>query len=251
MLNKTQIFAHRGANREAAENTRTAFNLALNNDINGIETDIQLSRDGVAVLWHDDDLSRLSLPNKHVDDFDYAELKNINFAALFSPTDAFESVMCLQEFIQQYRSRARLLLEIKNRAEETPARIQLKVQHTLAEVGAQYGDEIIISSFCLASLIYTHQCRPLFPLIYNMESYQTLDELEDVLKTQPFLAGYCLHISLLTNHVVKLLRHHNKLIAVYTCNSNAEIQHALKLQVDILISDLPNIALQEREKTSI
>ncbi|MCK9352525.1 MAG: glycerophosphodiester phosphodiesterase [Gallionella sp.] len=44
------IYAHRGANREAAENTRTAFDRALSYPIDGIETDIQLTRDGVAVL---------------------------------------------------------------------------------------------------------------------------------------------------------------------------------------------------------
>jgi hypothetical protein len=40
----TLIFAHRGANKEAAENTRTAFDRALEYAIDGIETDVQLSR---------------------------------------------------------------------------------------------------------------------------------------------------------------------------------------------------------------
>ena len=42
---KTLIFAHRGANNEAAENTRSAFDHALQYAIDGIETDIQLSKD--------------------------------------------------------------------------------------------------------------------------------------------------------------------------------------------------------------
>ena len=50
----TLIYAHRGARKEAAENTRSAFDKALVYAIDGIETDIQLSRDGVTVLWHDD-----------------------------------------------------------------------------------------------------------------------------------------------------------------------------------------------------
>ena len=83
-MSKTLIFAHRGANKEAAENTRTAFDKALAYPIDGIETDVQLSRDEVAVLWHDRDLKKLKLPGKHIDDFDYAQLQAMNFAAHFA-----------------------------------------------------------------------------------------------------------------------------------------------------------------------
>lgn len=69
-MNGTLVFAHRGANREAAENTRTAFDKALHYPIDGIETDVQLSRDEIAVLWHDRDLKKLELPGKRIDDFD-------------------------------------------------------------------------------------------------------------------------------------------------------------------------------------
>jgi len=74
------VFAHRGANREAAENTRSAFNKALEYAIDGIETDVQLSRDGVAVLWHDRFLDKIGHPDKHIDDFDYSQLQAMNFA---------------------------------------------------------------------------------------------------------------------------------------------------------------------------
>ena len=47
--------------------------------------------------------------------------------------------------------------------------------------------------------------------------------------------------------MVRLLRDYKKNIAVYTCNSEAEIGKALELGVDILISDLPQKALQMRD----
>ncbi len=59
---RSLIFAHRGANKEAAENTRSAFDKALEYSIDGIETDVQLSRDEVAVLWHDRFLSKRACP---------------------------------------------------------------------------------------------------------------------------------------------------------------------------------------------
>ena len=156
------IFAHRGANREAAENTRSAFDRALEYAIDGIETDIQLSRDEVAVLWHGWFLNKVGLLGRHIDDFDYAELRAMNFAAHFSPQAAPEGIMTLKEFLDTYRKRCRLLIEIKNRAWEHPSRHEIKVRQMLETVGAAQGDAIMVSSFNLTSLVYAHQCAPQF-----------------------------------------------------------------------------------------
>lgn len=48
-----EIIAHRGANREARENTLAAFQRALALGVGGIELDVQLSADGVPVVHHD------------------------------------------------------------------------------------------------------------------------------------------------------------------------------------------------------
>ena len=249
---KTLIFSHRGANQEAAENTRAAFDRALQYPIDGMETDVQLTRDEVAVLWHDRFMGKLSHPTKHIDDFDFAPLREMNFAAHFAATHPSaeakpESVMSLDEFLAAYRTRTRLLLEIKNRDWEDVARHQIKVRQTLSSVGEMLDETIYISSFNLTSLIYAHQCRPGFPLIYNLEDYQTIDDMRAVLSAQPFLHGLCFPIANLDQAVVNLLRAQGNNIAVYTCNSDEEIGLALSLQVDILISDLPQKALQMRD----
>src|SRR5450756_1211516 len=116
------IFAHRGANKEAAENTRSAFDKALEYAIDGIETDVQLSRDEVAVLWHDRFLGKLGMPSKHIDDFDYAHLQTMNFAEHFSSASKVEGIMTLQAFLDAYRNRSRLVIEIKNREWEPLSR---------------------------------------------------------------------------------------------------------------------------------
>lgn len=242
------IFAHRGANKEAAENTSSAFDKALAYAIDGIETDVQLSRDEVAVLWHDRFLGKVGLPLKHIDDFDHAQLQAMNFAAHFSSTAKPEGIMSLKEFLDAYRKRCRLLLEIKNRDWESVSRHQIKVRQTLDLVGASEGDAVAASSFNLASLVYAHQYRPGFPLVYNFETDQTHADAQRVLAEQSFLRGLCLPIKSLDEAMVKLLRDHGKSIAVYTCNTDAEISKALGLGVDILISDVPQKALQLRDR---
>lgn len=247
-MTQSLIFAHRGSNKEAAENTGSAFDRALEYPIDGIETDVQLSRDEVAVLWHDRFLGKVGFPLGHIDDFDHAQLQAMNFSAHFSSAAKPEGIMSLQEFLDAYRKRCRLLLEIKNRDWETVARHRIKVRQTLGLAGAPDGDAIMVSSFNLASLIYAHQCAPGFPLVYNFEADQTLADAQRVLDEQPFLHGLCLPIATLDEPLVRLLRDHGKAIAVYTCNSDAEINKALELGVDILISDVPQKALQMRDK---
>jgi glycerophosphoryl diester phosphodiesterase len=247
-MTQSLIFSHRGANKEAAENTRSAFDKALCYAIDGMETDVQLSRDEVAVLWHDRLLNKVGLPDKHIDDFDFDQLRAMNFAAHFSSDSPHESIMSVQEFFDAYRKRCRLLIEIKNREWEAPERHEIKVRQTLDMIGAVNDDAIMVSSFNLASLVYANQYRPGFPLVYNFEDDQTLADAKQVLAAQPFLHGLCLPIASLDETMVKLLRAHEKCIAVYTCNSAEEIDKALRLGVNILISDVPQKALQIRNR---
>lgn len=227
----TLIYAHRGANREAAENTRPAFEKALHYSIDGIETDVQLSRDEVAVLWHDRYLGKLGLPGKHIDDFNLEALQ------------AMSCLMTLKDFLAEFKDRCGLLIEIKNRAWESRERQELKVRLTLELIGP---DRLLVSSFNLDSLTYAHSLRGDIALILNLEQEQT--NLEQLLSNHPFLHGLCLPIASLNEANVHLLRDHKKCVAVYTCNSDEEISLALSLGVDILISDLPQKALSMRDK---
>ena len=244
-MNTTLIYAHRGANTKAAENTRGAFDKALAWPIDGIETDIQLTRDEIAVLWHDRDLKKLGLPGKRIDDFDFAQLQEMDFAAHF-PGAAAEGPMRLDEFIAAYRSRCRLLLEIKNRDWEDVARHELKVRQTLALAGEVSDGRIMFSSFNLGSLIYAHGIEARSPLVLNLEPEHTVNDARRALDAYPFLHGLCVEISTLDVDMVGLLRERCKFIAVYTCDSEAEIERALLLGVDVLISDVPQKALQMR-----
>ena len=57
---KTQIWAHRGASAYAPENTLEAFRLAAEMGADGVELDVQLSRDGELVVAHDETIDRVS-----------------------------------------------------------------------------------------------------------------------------------------------------------------------------------------------
>ena len=92
---KPRIFAHRGFALEAPENTLLAFAKALAAGATHLETDVQASLDGVAVLSHDPDLRRLAGRSVRVDQLTFGELRRVAlgqgqvFCSLAQALDAF------------------------------------------------------------------------------------------------------------------------------------------------------------------
>jgi glycerophosphoryl diester phosphodiesterase len=81
------VFAHRGlASADAAENTIAAFKAAIEAGATHIETDVQATRDGVAVLFHDDDLARVAGLKRDISTLTLAELREIKLAGGGIPT---------------------------------------------------------------------------------------------------------------------------------------------------------------------
>ncbi|HEY8160516.1 MAG TPA: glycerophosphodiester phosphodiesterase [Methylobacter sp.] len=245
------IFAHRGGNKEAGavigENTRAAFNKALQYPIDGIETDVQLSLDGVPVLWHDWELDKLGHHGKCIDDFNFVQLEQMNFASYCSPDAPREGALSLKEFIDTYRGRCGLDIELKSRDGESPLRLESKILQMLTIIGTSAADGVFISSFSLPGLIFAHKLAPDFSLYYLLSDHHTQADIEQALENYSFLAGFCLPIDIHNLSIAKLLRGQGKSAVVYTCNSVEEIQKALDLRVNILITDYPQLALRMRD----
>ncbi len=77
----TQFIAHRGLSGHYPENTHLAFHKAWEADCDGIELDIQVSKDGRVVVIHDADTQRTAGEKLVVADSDYADLLRLNVAA--------------------------------------------------------------------------------------------------------------------------------------------------------------------------
>jgi len=76
MTNHIPIFAHRGASGHALENTFKAFEKARHLGADGIELDVQCTKDNRLVVYHDFDLFRLAGVNKKINECTYEELLN-------------------------------------------------------------------------------------------------------------------------------------------------------------------------------
>ena len=94
-------YAHRGASEYAPENTLSSFYLGLLMGANGIETDVQLTRDGVAALFHDEGLERVTNVRGKFSDFTLEELKS--FKVIGNATTGFyDKIISLREFLAAF-----------------------------------------------------------------------------------------------------------------------------------------------------
>ena len=102
-----QPFAHRGLHgAHIVENCRAAFEAAVAGG-HGIELDVQASRDGEAIVFHDTDLMRLTGEGGRVHDRSAAELQRIAL------TGAAETIPTLIDIVHLVDSRVPMLIEVK------------------------------------------------------------------------------------------------------------------------------------------
>jgi glycerophosphoryl diester phosphodiesterase len=73
-----KIYAHRGASAQAPENTIAAFKLAADQQADGIELDVTLSKDCQLVVIHDDSVDRTTNGTGEVSDLTLAELQALD-----------------------------------------------------------------------------------------------------------------------------------------------------------------------------
>ncbi len=73
------IWGHRGASGYAPENTLPAFKMAADMGADGVELDIQMTKDGVIVVCHDETIDRTSSGKGWLKDFTFDELRRLDF----------------------------------------------------------------------------------------------------------------------------------------------------------------------------
>ena len=94
-------YAHRGASEYAPENTLSSFYLGLLLGANGIETDVQKTKDGVLVLFHDGTIDRVSDGSGKLSDYTWEELKKFHIYGN-NTTGFSDRMITLREFFEKF-----------------------------------------------------------------------------------------------------------------------------------------------------
>lgn len=141
------VIAHRGANREALENSWSAFGKAVEGGAARIELDVQLSADGHAVVLHDDRLDRTVGQYGRISQLQRSELARLKLVN-------GEPIPFLDEVVERLLPKIELNIEIKGASEVLAAVVgRLVAKHPRREA-------VIVSSFCAEPLVWLRRHAP-------------------------------------------------------------------------------------------
>lgn len=150
--------AHRGDPMAKPQNTRSSFLSALDYDIDMIETDINMTKDGHLVIIHDQIVDFTSNGKGEVFSYTLAEIRRLDFGSWMGPAFSGEEIMTLEELLDLAKERdVALNIEIKN-GPRIYEGIEEKVVTVLNDLSA--ADRVIVSSFDHAAVKRTKEIAP-------------------------------------------------------------------------------------------
>jgi len=240
-----QVIAHRGASFDYPENTPAAFAAALDQGCDGIELDLQLTRDRVPVVYHDRNLARLALPRRQVADLTLAELRARAAASdLYGPSPD-RSIATIDEVLARFGHRTRLYLEVKTRERGAAGRLRHLdlMQRTIAAVRAHsLQARVSILSFDRELLEVCARAAPELPRVLNVRPVAG-DRRSDpatLLSSVPGgIAALSADISTLTPGYAARVRAAGCPLLVFVCNEVEQVRVAVEAAAVGIMSDRP------------
>ena len=94
-----KVISHRGANLEAPQNTLPAFEKSIEIGVDGFETDIHLTKDGVPVVCHNYTIDETSSGKGDINDMTYEELLEYDFGSWFHEKFNGTKIPTVEEFL--------------------------------------------------------------------------------------------------------------------------------------------------------
>ena len=236
-MNNTKVWAHRGASGYAPENTLEAFKLAVDMEADGIELDVQLSKDGELVVIHDEEIDRTSNGKGFVKDYTLKELKKFNFNNSNSNYDNAK-IPTLREVFELLKSTEIIInVELKTGMFFYEG-IEEKVLSLAKEMKME--KRIIYSSFNHYSVVKVKELdeNAKIGLLY-------CDGWIDVVGYAKKLQADALHpwdCNLKYDNLIKRCKEENIKLHVWTVNDEKEMKYLYDNNIEAIITNYPDKA---------
>ena len=231
-------FAHRGASHDAPQNTLAAFRLAREMGADGVELDVQVSRDGEAVVIHDFTVDATTDGQGRVADKTLAELKELDAGSWFDERFAGQRIPTLQEVIIEVGHQLLLNIELKTKGFGNPALVaevvRLIEDHNLVH-------RVIVSSFNPFALRRVKKLNHRIPtgLLYHFDLPAHLIRALLVFLADPDALHPEKH--LISQEYVDWARERGYRVNVWTVDEPAEMERLIALGVDGIITNRPDV----------
>jgi glycerophosphoryl diester phosphodiesterase len=228
------VTAHRGGHRRAPENTAAAIRDAIAVGADYAEIDVQLSKDGVLVVTHDSDFSRLAGVAKKVWDLTYAEIRAIPLGKEAAPELRDEPVPTFDEILEIARDRIRLNIELKYYGDHQPRLAERVVEVVQAR---QMTNQVIIQCLEYEPLLEIRRLAPGIPIGYLLSVNATHPGRLKV----DFLGA---ELNRVTGAFVQAAHRRGQQVHVWTVDRPEDMDRMIDLGVDDLITNEPEEALR-------
>jgi glycerophosphoryl diester phosphodiesterase len=239
---RTLNVAHRGAREIAPENTLAAFYAAGELGADGVEFDVQLTADGVPVVFHDRMLERVTDGSGPLFEQPLAALRELDAGTHFNPAFAGERIPTLDEALDACSAHFALNIELKIHKKGIGERARLAAE--VLRCIEQHGviERTLISSFDPLAL---RSMRRLSTEIAT--GYLTPPDLPALLAwAGRVIAGRHeaehLHYSIVDRRTIRWARARGRRVNVWTVNDVDAIRRMRDRGVDMIITDRPDLA---------
>lgn len=236
-LERTKVWAHRGASGYAPENTISAFKKAIEMGADGIELDVQLTKDRQLVVIHDERIDRVSDGSGLVADYTLEELRQFNYNKTH-PECGHADIPTLEEVLDLMKPTGMMInIELK-----TGIHFYEGIERMTYELVEAKGmhNQVIYSSFNHNSVM---EMRRLDATVKT--GFLDNDEIYNVAAYAKNCGVTALHpnkIHLQMPGYVEACKKEGLNVHVWTINSEEEVRTMKKLKVDAVITNYPDMA---------
>ena len=226
--------AHRGASGNFPENTRLAFEKAIEARVDMIELDCQLSRDGHVVVFHDERLNRTAGVRGKASSKTLEQLKRLDVGQWRRKAYGGQRILTLEEVLEAIKDDVDLCVEIKS-FPDSAAGLELKLLFTLSHY--DYLDRTILSSFDYRCLDRVRELAPESRVGILVGSATKEDPFEVAQRLEA--TSILVQKQLATREFLDKAWEDGLDVHVWTVNTVREMEKFVSLGVQGIVSDFP------------
>lgn len=224
-------YAHRGASAYAPENTMAAFKKAFQIGANGIELDLQRTKDGKIVIFHDDKIDKKSNGTGKISDYTYKELLEFDFGIWFSKEFENERIVLFDDFMKEVSDKNLILaIELKEEGIE---------KETLEIINEYYNkDNIFITSFIYNALLNVRKLDKNIKIGWLIK--EDINQKNILELTKIFGNQVCPPANLVSKEGIKLARENELSVRLWGVSNEEIMQEAYNLDIDGMTVNFPD-----------
>lgn len=239
----TLILAHRGYAAEYPENTMIAFKEADKAGADGLELDVQMTKDGELVVIHDEKVDRTTDGTGLVKDHNLVDLRKLDARFKFKELSQKEQIPTLAEVLE-WLSGTRMICNIELKNSIIPYEgMEEKVINMVRKY--KLSDRVIISSFNHYSIVQSYLLAP------EIEIAPLLSEglyMPWIYAQSIKAKGFHPHWRAAPDEIVKASLESGIEVRPYTVNKETELVRLFEVNCSAVITDDPAKAIEIRKR---